>query len=205
MTKDDSDLIKKALAKKTHDLDLVPKRIDPLTMLRAGHKEAYLLKMCKKHSLTWRQLDSLIQLKNDFQTTFHALLKLTEQGYTADEIEEFFQVRDCLTTEESKSLFGPDSVFKSETKIVDAPSIKQIVNFCQCFDLLPIEANLLAETILTFHKFFSRYHDDDNYHMDSTISRAIRIAKQMEVHDWEHVYDWLTENYEQHFGGEEDD
>ncbi|MFC1599059.1 hypothetical protein ACFL2U_03595 [Patescibacteria group bacterium] len=169
-----------ALVKQSIDatFDMVPISIDQFTLAKSGHKESYLLRICRENQITMRQLHVMIEYKLEYKTTLNTILSLMKRGFDLDEIQCFYEAREQLSSDDEKT---------------ENISLIMIVNFQERFEGMPIDADHLANTIReTFDTLADRHvWSDYDYYIGTAIKNVIQVADELDTPFLEVALDWI--------------
>jgi len=155
-------------------LDQVPTHISRETAILAGHTEKYLLRICRENNLTLRQLQTLLELKNEYSTKMPTLLSLLEQNLSIAEVQIFLETREILTQ--------ADNQF----------SLINIIIFQDNFFDVALDAEFLAEKINEACNLLVKANPHyDKLYPDIKLKTILQIAYKMKTACLEVVLDWL--------------
>lgn len=157
---------------------LIPTEIDPQTLVSSGISERYLLDACRKHALSLEQLQTLVEIKGEYQTNMPALLRLVGRGRSFEEIEAILAARDDIT------------LWVNHDKLVHGIRYWPSVSLTTIDELqrrfgLPSDPGELAYAIREIHNTIGRPF------VDMSLKQAIRLADRLGITSLDVVLDYV--------------
>jgi hypothetical protein len=156
------------LIKADQSLDLVPTTINARRIAESGgHREEYLVDKCQKYNLSLRNLDSILDMKEEYRTHLPKIFELIDEGYSLQEVNGFLEIRDLVSTKQ------------------DSVSLVSLSKFCNKFGYDPVDTETVQGKVEELHQLMNREH------YGTSISNFVDLADSFGVDSYDMVFSFL--------------
>jgi hypothetical protein len=154
------------------ELNKVP-QIVPIDILKkTGHAPDYIIRKCNQYNITLKQLITLVELNEEYDTHLPLIFRMMERGYEIQEIEVMLQVRQIVKSQLDQQV-----------------SIVQLVRMHEQLNI-PFISEYIYQIIVEIHKTLENYRREitpyaDENHAGVSIDLVLQRTKVMQSPFWE--------------------